>query len=66
MKEYTVKLTEREIELLMSATESASAHAKLQAAAGKRDKEKTKTYTDRLCEVNSKLYQKILQIHGTI
>ena len=66
MKEYTLNFTEHEIELLMRATESASVHAKLQAAAGKRDKEKTKAYTDRLCEINSKLYQKILQIHGTI
>lgn len=64
MKEYVIKLTEQEIELLMYATQAESAHAKLQAASGKRDKEKTKTYTDRLCEVNSKLYQKILKIHG--
>ena len=64
MKEYTVKLTEQEIELLMCATEAESAKAKIQAAAGKRDKEKTKAYTDRLCAVNSKLYRKILEIHA--
>lgn len=64
MKEYTVKLTEQEIELLMYATESASARAQIQAAQGKRDKEKTEKYTDRLCAVNSKLYRKILEIHA--
>ena len=64
MKEYTIKLTEQEIELLMSATEAQSATAKIQAAHGIRDKEKTKAYTDRLCAVNSKLYRKILEIHG--
>ncbi len=63
MKEYTVKLTEQEIELLMYATEAESAKATIQAAQGKRDKDKTKTYTDRLCAVNSKLYRKILEIH---
>ena len=66
MKEYTVKLTEQEIELLMRATESAIAHAHLQAMQGKRDKEKTKVYTDKLSNVDSKLYRKILKIHGTI
>ena len=64
MKEYTIKLTESEIELLMSATEAESAKAKIQAAAGKRDKQKTQAYTDRLCAVNSKLYRKILEIHA--
>ena len=64
MKEYSIKLTESEIELLMTATASQSAHAKLQAARGLRDKEKTKNYTDKLCAVNSKLYHKILDIHS--
>ena len=64
MKEYTVNLTEQEIEILMRATEAESAKAKIQAAMGKRDKEKTKMYTDKLCAVNSKLYRKILEIHA--
>lgn len=66
MKKYSVRLTEEEIELLMSVTEGYSAKAKIEAMQGRRDKEKTKKLTDRLCAVNSKLYQEILKIHKTI
>lgn len=63
MNEITVKLTEKEIELLMYATQAHAAHEKLEALQGRRDKKKTKAHTDRLCEVNSKLYQIILKVH---
>ena len=47
----------------MYAIEGYAARAKMQAAMGQRDREKTKDLTDRLCEVNSKFYQIILAEH---
>ena len=64
-KEYKINLTEREIGLIMYAIEGYSSHAIRQAAEGKRDRKKTKDLTTRLCEIDSKLYQKILEIHDT-
>ena len=64
MKEYTVKLTEQDIDLLLCATSSESSHAIIQAASGKRDKEKAEQYTERLRVVSSKLYRKLLEIHA--
>ena len=63
-KEYTVKLTDREIECLLSVIESQSVHAKIQAAQGKRSKEKTAAYTEKLCKLSNKLYQKLIEIHN--
>ena len=64
MKEYTVKLTEQEIEILMQATEAEHAKIRIQIAQGKRDKEKSMAWADKLCAVNKKLYRKILEIHA--
>ena len=64
MKEYTVKLTEREIEILLHAIEAESAHAKMQAAQGIRDRDKTDRWTSKLCAVSSKLYSRLYEIHS--
>lgn len=63
MKTVAIELTEKELGLLMYVTEGYSAHAQLQAAAGKRDKKKTKDLTDRLCQMNLRLYEKLREIH---
>lgn len=64
MKEYTVKLTEKDVGLLMYAIEGYDAHAQVQARQGKRDKTKTERLHNELVELDSKLYQMILKIHS--
>lgn len=64
MKEIKIMLSEREIELLMYATQAYSAHVKLEAASGKRDKDQSKDLTDRLCAINSKLYYRMIEYHN--
>lgn len=62
-KEYTVKLTEHDLELLMYVSEGYAAHARIKAMQGERDKEKVAKVCKEITETTSKLYRKILQIH---
>ena len=65
MKEYTVKLTEKEIGLLIHVANGYSAHAVMQAAEGKRDKEKAWNLYHEVAVITSKLDNKYRQIHST-
>lgn len=66
MKEYTLKLTESEIDTLMYVLEGYSAKVKIEAYKGLRDKEKAKKLTNECCQLNSKLYREMLKIHGLL
>ena len=62
----TIEFEERDIETIMYALEAESAKAKIQAAQGKRNKEKTADYTKRLCRINSELFKVILTAHENV
>ena len=62
-KEYTIRLTEHDIGLLMTVAEGYAAHARIKAMQGQRDKEKTAKVCTDITATISKLYRKIQQIH---
>ena len=66
MKEYNVKLTEKEIDLLMYVIEGYSVRVKIEAMQKKCDWDKAKQLTNECCALNSKLYRKMLKIHEVI
>ena len=59
----TLQIEERDVETIMHALEAQAAKAKIEAAQGKRNAERTSAYTKRLCRINSALYAKILEAH---